>query len=174
MYTNKTIIRYENSSNENVTIRTVPFDAETGIVHRAFFIEVKNADFEIDYGWAEEVSEDMIDEPVILLYHNNNPSINSKAACGYIMENILSALAYDNSSHDKELRGQFGYIQNIIQLITDFLKGTDYNTMISDVKSDSKDTNIFPCVTLHKVKIMDNGEKEESSLYLPEFSDENE
>lgn len=176
MFTNKTIIRYESVSSEKIIVKTVPFDTDTGIVYRAFFIEVENQDFQINYGWTEEGPEEMIDEPVIVFYHNDNRTISDGVACSYIMANLFSALSYiignDDNGEDKYISGLLEHIQGIMQLAIDFLKGTDCSIMLSDVKSEaSGDTNILPYAILYKTKIMTNGESEQSLLFLPRDDD---
>ena len=181
MYTKKTIIRYENANSEKVLVRTIPFDTDTGIVNRVFFIVFEDGAFEINYGWTEKGPEEIVNEPVIIFFHNDDTNINGCTACSYIMSNLLSALSYvlsnEDSDEDEELTKLVEYIPEIVQLIVDFMKVTNYSIELSKVESQlTDDTITFPYAIVHKIKDIWKEERLHQTLFLPmddEMADKN-
>ena len=177
MFTKKTIVRYEGSNNQKVIIKTVPFDTNTGTVHKVFFIEDKDKGIEINYGWTEEGPDELLDQPVIIFFHSDDLYINWCYGCGLILSNIFSALSYmvenkDGVEDGEDTRKLMNHIPNIVQLIIDFMKRTNQEIIISDIEYETitKDVH-YPYAILHKMNNVREDEIEQTTLFLPRDDD---
>lgn len=171
MFDKKTIIRYKNSHSKEISIETLPFDRDTGIINRVFFMVDENTGIQINYGWTEKGPADILNKPVIIFIHDDDMVFDNGIACTYILSNILSGLSYvmanKEEANGEDLTKLIEYIPDIVQLIIDFSKLKEDNVQIMDTPDSEDSDTRFRYTITHKITDIYEEYLREVTLFLP-------